>query len=108
MSYRCDSCNEVRMGKELVRVSKLRDVTYNRVFTRINRRDRRAENVFDESFYGTEAVRTDRLCAACYDNLKDVPPTVTETKTVEFVGTKRKSQDEVSSRDEDIDPKEKF
>jgi|GEM_PF-6839625 len=91
MSYRCDNCNAIRNGKELVKVTEVREVNYTRGFNRINRRDKTTEFMFDSSYPGTEYVSVERLCDRCYEGRKDMPPKVSkDIKEVKFVGRRAK------------------
>jgi hypothetical protein len=100
MSYRCDNCDAIRNGEELTRISELRNVNYNRVFNRKNRRDKTVEVVLDSTYQGTEFVKIDKLCESCYDKWRDIPAKVSnQTKEVNFFG--KKKQPKVDKQEED-------
>lgn len=90
MSYKCDNCSAIRNGKELVRVDEIRNVNYNRVFNRKNRRDKSVDVLVDSVYTGTEYVKLSRLCEKCYDAFKDIPTKVSNNvKEVKFFGKRK-------------------
>ena len=113
MSYRCDKCNAVRMGAELKYIAEVRDVIYNRVFVRFDRKLNKEITRNDCSFNGVEIVTEERLCDNCYEQFKDNPPKVgNKPKYVDFVGEKRRPKYSSDKQDnEELDLrglKEKF
>jgi hypothetical protein len=67
---------------------------------RFNRRENKKEYIYDKTFRGSECVDSERLCASCYEDLKDVPPLVGKNvKVVRFVGEKRKKPYKRPDRD---------
>lgn len=91
MSYRCDNCDAVQYGKLLAKVTEIRNVVYNRVFNKKNRRDKSVTLRLDSSFDGEEIVNVDKLCKSCYDTYKDRPPKVSnKVKEVNFFGKRKK------------------
>lgn len=92
MSYKCDQCNSLRIGKALNRVDEIRNVVYERIFTKINRKTKEKFQVLDKEFSGQEYVNIQKLCETCYNNLKDLPPKIAKgTKIVKFTGKRAKS-----------------
>ena len=67
MSYKCDRCNKVRHGFELEIISEIRNVCYNRVYMRFDRKERKNVEVYDGTFRGTEIANIDRVCGDCYE-----------------------------------------
>jgi hypothetical protein len=101
MSYKCDKCSAIRNGKELVRVDEIRNVNYNRVFNRKNRRDKSVDVLVDSVYTGTEYVKVSRLCERCYEYYTDIPTKVSNNvKEVKFFGKRKQSRVEEPSEDE--------
>ena len=91
MSYKCDRCNTVRMGSELKYISKIRNVVYNKVFVKYDKRQNKEIIINDTPYYGIESVTEEKLCENCYAKVKDTEPIVVgKTKYVDFVGIKKK------------------
>ena len=91
MSYRCDICNEIRVGKELTRLAEIRNVNYDRSFLRFDRRERKKVSAYDTTFKGSECVVEERLCEKCYELTEGREPRVSKNvKTVKFIGEKRR------------------
>ena len=94
MSYKCMKCGTVRHGSELKKVTEIRDVDYNRVFLRFDRREKKNIENYDTTFYGTEIVTEQKLCDECYELVKDVIPRVNrKPKSVNFVGMRKKPKE---------------
>ena len=104
MSYRCDNCGALRVGKELKRTSEIRNVEYDRMFIRVDRKTKKTVEKVDSVYNGTEIVEEQRLCGVCWEELKDVEPKVEkEQKIVKFVGSKKRYKPE-SNRGRDEKP----
>jgi len=103
MSYKCDKCDKVRYGNELNHIAEVRDVTYNRVFERFDRRENKKVTHLDATFNGTEIVKEETLCEECFEKVKDNPPKHTNRKAISFVGIKKRDPINSDRRDKNND-----
>jgi len=84
MSYRCDKCNAVYDGTELVVPTVIREVNYHQHTMRFNPKERRKEPNYNTTFKGWETVKRERLCESCYKENKDCTPEIDAPKNVNF------------------------
>ena len=84
MSYRCDKCNAVYNGIELVVPTVVRNVDYHQHVTKFNPREREKAPTYYTTFKGWEVVKRERMCDTCYAENKDNTPTVAEPKSINF------------------------
>jgi len=97
MSYRCDSCNEVRYGSELKIVTAARNVKYSHYFSKFDKVEKKTRYIFDKSFTGWEIINEGRFCPSCYEELKDKPPEIQDTKDVKFLIKKNQKRGKINA-----------